>query len=81
MPVVPDRLDELRPAGMADAACRGVAVDFVPTHQLARAAPPDDTRAVLEAACACCPVRQQCERFADETASVGWWAGRLRRGR
>jgi hypothetical protein len=38
-------LDELRPGWMADAACRGLTVGFVPTRSLSRAAPPAKTRA------------------------------------
>jgi hypothetical protein len=65
---------------MVDAACRGLDVEFVLTRALTRREPRAETRAVVEAAHARCPVRDECKCFAGDRASVGWWAGRWRRG-
>ena len=64
-----DRLEQLRPAWMADAACRGAGTDlFFPGRG-------ESTRAA-RAYCERCAVAEDCADFAERNGEVGLWGPR-----
>lgn len=67
-----DEMLENPTAWMWYSSCKGAdIIEFFPLNE-------EDAAPVIEKYCSKCPVRTFCGDFADQTRSVGIWAGQMR---